>query len=176
MAAMRGTGIRSGQETMPPGETCACPPLPSQRLLSEGRRSLDDFVRKEWTACLSRMRREERRGPERFAEASYQLMSDLVSQILDQISNLPSSPVVASTATAPALPPPLSPSRSALSSDRYEELIAENKRLSLRIKDFAASSHRVSARSDEEMVAVRVFALPFSLLSDPTLPRHAESL
>jgi hypothetical protein len=103
------------------------------------------------------MRREEKRGgPERFAETSYQLMSDLVSHILDQISNLPSAPGAAASSKNSTSPPPMSPSRSGLSSDRYEELIAENKRLSLKIKDFAASSHRVSARSDEEMVTIRV--------------------
>lgn len=103
------------------------------------------------------MKREENRGPERFIESSYQLISDMVSHILDQISNLPQSTnSMSMSQSKSASPPPPSPSRP---SDRYEELIAENKRLSTKIKDFAASSHRETVKSDEEMIAIRVILL-----------------
>jgi hypothetical protein len=110
--------------------------------------------------CLNRMKREETRGgPDRFVESSYQLMADMVSRILDQIAADPSASSRMSSSAAAAPPPlPLSPNRS--SSDRYEDLIAENKRLSLKIKDFAASSYRESSRSDEEMVTIRVPLFP----------------
>ena len=113
--------------------------------------------------CLTRMKREETRGgSERFVESSYQLMGDMVSRILDQIGSPETSKINPSTSA----PPSLSPNRS--SSDRYEDLIAENKRLSMKIKDFAASSYRESSRSDEEMVTIRV-PLP-SLPSPPFSP------
>lgn len=95
----------------------------------------------------------------------------MVSHILDHINSSP-SPLPSSSSSTTGMtiptkrenttPPPSSPSRPA---DRYEELIAENKRLSMKIKDFAASSHlRDTVRSDEEMIAIQVRTSPMIII------------
>lgn len=125
--------------------------------------------------CLNRLKREETRGgSERFVESSYQLMGDMISRILDQIGSPESSRMNPNTSAPPSLPISLSPNRS--SSDRYEDLIAENKRLSMKIKDFAASSYRESSRSDEEMVTIRVPSPPLPSFLTPPLQNRCETL
>ena len=117
---------------------------------------LEDFIRRELTVSLNLLKREESYGSERFVESSYQVMSEMVDRILEQ---LPSIPINKAT-TNPLISPqrPLS-SSSSNSFDRYDELINENKRLSLKIREYAAHSQRENIQSDEELSQIKVIYL-----------------
>lgn len=81
-------------------------------------------------------------------------MSEMINRIIDQIPSLSSNKVTAINSSMSPTRPLSSSSTNSI--DRYEELINENKRLSLKIREYAAHSQRENIQSDEELNQVRV--------------------